>query len=563
MKRFLSMMVALIILTSHAPVSCAEYGERPIGSSEVILENIYTETNLPEGDPQINDSLVIEENYGEDSINETSSNTEESDDIPSEDTEIITEITYRDSDNDLGNDKNDESTTIPQIEDIINSNFYSDKDDTTEDEEVEDVFDQPSSNENDAGHLLILSDLEIGADFDDEDNEAKDSEAVADEESECAIESVSDYENIDAAEIIECSIDPIVVSSMKLMSVSIDTSSESHLMNIKVDDIVVGNPFTISWNEIEHCNHYEIAIVRIDTSDQESYITSGVNNRESLGSTTRSYTVPGSSVPSGTKSFRIYVGAASTEYPCDWSKMIKDNTVTITVRAAVNQDINISISVNGASANVSWEKVTSADYYLYSVYNITKSTYNYNRQETTNKSFSINSISSGDKYRIWVGAYANGNADPIAQHLEEITLRVDCTHELTMPDFTEHGYYKESEITDTYHIIYDRYNLVCKTCGKKVQENVEKCLGQEAHRYSDNGVCIVCHYAGSECRHVNTHKEYTRTEYEAEGKNTHTEIKYFDVVCDYDACIRAADPAHPSGSMALFHGSHPLLLFSK
>ena len=103
MKRFLSMMVALIILTSHAPVSCAEYGERPIGSSEVILENIYTETNLPEGDPQINDSLVIEENYGEDSINETSSNTEESDDIPSEDTEIITEITYRDSDNDLGN----------------------------------------------------------------------------------------------------------------------------------------------------------------------------------------------------------------------------------------------------------------------------------------------------------------------------------------------------------------------------------------------------------------------------------------------------------------------------
>ena len=319
---------------------------------------------------------------------------------------------------------------------------------------------------------------------------------------------------------------------IKLMSVNIDTETDNHVMGIHVDNIIVGNSFGISWDSVKYADHYEIAVVRIDADGQETYVTSGTSHRKNTGSSC-SYTVSASDVPDDTVRFRIYVGAASTGYPCDSSNMIKDNTVTITARYAKNQDMDVTISVDEDGGYVYWSKVSNTDYYVYSVYDITDSQYIYNRAETTSKSFDIDSadVISGHKYRVWVGAY-DASDTLLAQHQAEVILQVNCPHDVTMKKDL-YGYYEEDEITDKYHTLYNVYNVVCKSCGKVLKENQVESLGEEEHEYSTEGVCIICHYAGGECLHVDTSKVYTRTEYEPEDEDTHTMIKHFDVVCDY------------------------------
>ena len=323
-----------------------------------------------------------------------------------------------------------------------------------------------------------------------------------------------------------------------LLSLDTETQDNNQILSIHVDEIRIGQSFEISWSGVDRIDHYEIAIVRIDENGNETYPTSGTNHRESTGKQT-SYTVSAADVPTGTAKFRIYVGAASKTYPCHYSEMLRESTVTVSVDLLETQkELKLNISVQPRYAHITWNNLRRAKYYVYSAYDITSSYYIYNRVEANSLGFELDEdvLISGHKYRIWVGAY-NDADELISQKLiDEITPWLACSHPVTMKqDFK--GYYKQEEITPQYHILYNGYNIICSSCEEVLEKNLTECLGEQEHEYSPDGVCLICHYANSECTHESTSKKYAPTTYEPENKDTHTMIRRFDVVCDYCSAV--------------------------
>lgn len=327
-------------------------------------------------------------------------------------------------------------------------------------------------------------------------------------------------------------------AGIALLSLDTETQDNNQILSIHVDEIRISQSFEISWSGVDRIDHYEIAIVRIDENGNETYLTSGTNHRESTGQQT-SYTVSAADVPTGTAKFRIYVGAASKAYPCHYSEMLRESTVTVSVYLLETQkELKLNISVQPCYAHITWNNLRRAKYYVYSAYDITSSSYIYNRVETNSLGFELDEdvLISGHKYRIWVGAY-NDADELISQKLiDEITPWLACSHPVTMKqDFI--GYYKQEEITPQYHILYNGYNIICSSCEEVLEKNLLESLGEEAHQYSPDGVCLICHYANSECTHESTSKKYAPTTYEPENKDTHTMIRRFDVVCDYCSAV--------------------------
>lgn len=323
-----------------------------------------------------------------------------------------------------------------------------------------------------------------------------------------------------------------------LLSLDTETQDNNQILSIHVDEIRIGQSFEISWSGVDRIDHYEIAIVRIDENGNETHLTSGTNHRESTGKKT-SYTVSAADVPTGTAKFRIYVGAASKAYPCHYSEMLRESTVTVSVYLLETQkELKLNISVQPRYAHITWNNLRRAKYYVYSAYDITSSSYIYNRVEANSLGFELDEdvLISGHKYRIWVGAY-NDADELISQKLiDEITPWLACSHPVTMKQDLK-GYYKQEEITPQYHILYNGYNIICSSCEEVLEKNLTECLGEQEHEYSPDGVCLICHYANSECTHESTSKKYAPTTYEPENKDTHTMIRRFDVVCDYCSAV--------------------------
>lgn len=323
-----------------------------------------------------------------------------------------------------------------------------------------------------------------------------------------------------------------------LLSLDTETQDNNQILSIHVDEIRIGQSFEISWSGVDRIDHYEIAIVRIDENGNETHLTSGTNHRESTGKQT-SYTVSAADVPTGTAKFRIYVGAASKAYPCHYSEMLRESTVTVSVYLLETQkELKLNISVQPRYAHITWNNLRRAKYYMYSAYDITSSSYIYNRVEANSLGFELDEdvLISGHKYRIWVGAY-NDADELISQKLiDEITPWLACSHPVTMKQDLK-GYYKQEEITPQYHILYNGYNIICSSCEEVLEKNLTECLGEQEHEYSPDGVCLICHYANSECTHESTSRKYAPTTYEPENKDTHTMIRRFDVVCDYCSAV--------------------------
>ena len=327
-------------------------------------------------------------------------------------------------------------------------------------------------------------------------------------------------------------------TEIAVQSLDTKTQDNNQILSIHVDEIRTGQSFEISWSGVDRIDHYEIAIVRIDESGNETYLTSGTNHRETTGKQT-SYTVSAADVPAGTAKFRIYVGAASKAYPCHYSEMLRESTVTVSVYLLETQkELKLNISVQPGYAHITWNNLRRAEYYLYSAYDITASSYIYNREKANSLGFELDEdvLISGHKYRIWVGAY-NDADELISQKLiDEITPWLAFSHPVTIKHDFE-GYYKEEEITPQYHILYNGYNIICSSCEEVLEKNLTECLGEQEHEYSPDGVCLICHYANSECTHESTSKKYAPTTYEPENKDTHTMIRRFDVVCDYCSAV--------------------------
>ena len=219
--------------------------------------------------------------------------------------------------------------------------------------------------------------------------------------------------------------------------------------------------------------------------------------------------------------------------------MLRESTVTVSVYLLETQkELKLNISVQPRYAHITWNNLRRAKYYVYSAYDITSSSYIYNRVEANSLGFELDEdvLISGHKYRIWVGAY-NDADELISQKLiDEITPWLACSHPVTMKQDLK-GYYKQEEITPQYHILYNGYNIICSSCEEVLEKNLTECLGEQEHEYSPDGVCLICHYANSECTHESTSKKYAPTTYEPENKDTHTMIRRFDVVCDYCSAV--------------------------
>ncbi len=318
------------------------------------------------------------------------------------------------------------------------------------------------------------------------------------------------------------------------LSLDIEMTTDNRVMKIYVDDIVIGKSFKIEWRKVEYANHYEIAVVRINKEGEETYLTSGTNNREETYELT--YTISASDVPSDTARFRIFVCAAADPYPCDNSRLLKQNTVTIS--ASSEERSVMTVSIEGEADNrtkVCWKEVNGADYYLYSVRDITVDSSVYDRVKASSKDgkwyvFCIDDVLPSHMYRIWVGAYDSEDT-LLASHQSENVLQLNCNHPATVEKEIGEAFYKDGEITATHHTVHWNYNVVCESCQEVLEEN-NSGIREEEHQYSTDGVCRVCFYAGSDCRHTSKSKANIVTTYKPEDENTHTKIEQFDVVCD-------------------------------
>ncbi|MDO5377202.1 MAG: fibronectin type III domain-containing protein [Clostridia bacterium] len=282
------------------------------------------------------------------------------------------------------------------------------------------------------------------------------------------------------------------VSFAPIMPLSLDLDivegEPTKAMSIYVNDIVVGQSFSFSWDEVPYADHYEVSIVRIDQKDQEHHITGSadVTYRQNVG-TNRSFTVSAADVAADTKRIRIYVGAASAAFPCPAGEMIKDITTTVDARYEENKEMDVAVSVNGSTAVVDWPEVDGADHYRYKVLDEKQELIP--ETETSGLSFRIDDLLSGHRYKIWVAAYA-ADGEVIVQHASESKLLVECDHALTM-DVDPGGRY--GNISADTHTLYGLFDIQCKSCGEVLQKDQIKNLGTEAHQFTGD-VCKLCGY---------------------------------------------------------------------
>ncbi len=160
----------------------------------------------------------------------------------------------------------------------------------------------------------------------------------------------------------------------------------------------------------------------------------------------------------------------------------------IPIQSAKAESLSISINypIEGQSLSFSWNKISKAAYYEYSVRDLTTNSVvaSHNRTTGTSGSISGSYVIKGHKYKVWVGAFY----EVAESNMPEATANsyiADCAQKRRS---TLYGTNYE-QYNGTYHKRYDVYEVTCKVCGDFIEYTTE--TTKEKHTIK-NGKCTIC-----------------------------------------------------------------------
>jgi len=181
----------------------------------------------------------------------------------------------------------------------------------------------------------------------------------------------------------------------------------------------------------------------------------------------------------------------------------------IVPHASAAEDIGLSVAVPYAGGEnglyLSWDSVSTAEYYCYSVRNVTTNELLVDRKQTSNTSATVKGEwIEGHEYRVWAGACCEGN-DPGNTSTWDytgqtvVTIR-NCPHKKTDTSWDKNVHYKS--VSDTHHEVKGHMHEYCVECFAWIGDSYEATELNE-HEFDKKGNCTICDYRPT-CHHDKT-----------------------------------------------------------
>ena len=162
--------------------------------------------------------------------------------------------------------------------------------------------------------------------------------------------------------------------------------------------------------------------------------------------------------------------------------------IPIQIAKAENLSISIGSAIEGQKISFSWNSITNAVRYEYSVRDLTTNELLISHEETTKTSGSIPAsyVIKDHQYKVWVGAFYEVAEDNMPEAIANSYITECAKKEKSTLYGTTYEQYN-----DTYHKRYDVYDITCKVCGDHIEYRNE--TTKEKHTMK-NGKCTVCGY---------------------------------------------------------------------
>ncbi len=215
--------------------------------------------------------------------------------------------------------------------------------------------------------------------------------------------------------------------------------------------------------------------------------------------------------------------------------------------AFATESIGLDVSIpspGSGKIRLSWNSVPGAQYYAYSVRDVTTGEA-FASNETTSKTSARVSGTwvAGHEYRVWAGACCEGN-DPNNTSTWSYTGMTSftvegCTHKHTEIGWDTDHRIKYLSISDSEHEVIGYQYEYCTECFEHIGDSF-KVTEVEPHDFKSNGDCRICDYTYV-CPHK--HTEYVLLSgypaYNEYSEDEHTvDLQYKEVCSDCDEVLR-------------------------
>ena len=250
-----------------------------------------------------------------------------------------------------------------------------------------------------------------------------------------------------------------------------------------------GEALEVFWNDYTgEFDHYEYSVNDLTNG------SSAEISRVSTNST--NFTIP-AILMINEHQYRVWVGA------CDAASNVLDSSQTEFYATARQVDeelvLNIPSATTANSVKITWNKITDADHYEYTVLNETSGNYIYERKSTTKAYFTIYGadIIGGNRYKVWVGA-VNKNGDVTCHNIQYFNA-LECKHGNTTDVESSKTY---TSLNDDQHHVVLIYDVKCVDCEEIIKED-QISEYDEDHTLDKNLDCTQCKHTKS-CPHTDT-----------------------------------------------------------
>jgi len=215
--------------------------------------------------------------------------------------------------------------------------------------------------------------------------------------------------------------------------------------------------------------------------------------------------------------------------------------------ALATESIGLDVSIPSPGSgriSLSWDSVPGAQYYAYSVRDVTTGEA-FASNETTSKTSARVSGTwvAGHEYRVWAGACCEGNNPNNTStwsYTGMTTFTVEgCAHKHTEIGWDTDHRIKYKSISDSEHEVIGYQYEYCTDCFEHIGDSF-KVTEVEPHDFKSNGDCRICDYTYV-CPHK--HTEYVLLSgypaYHEYNEEEHTvDMQYKEVCSDCDEVLR-------------------------
>ncbi len=281
-----------------------------------------------------------------------------------------------------------------------------------------------------------------------------------------------------------------------------------------------GNSVDVMWHPYtgEGFDHYEYSVKDL-TNGGDAAIFRVHTNQEK-------FSIPANMMIVN-HNLRVWVGA------CDVNSDVLAQAQTEFLVQAAQEELVISLTdvKPGDHVYVSWNKISGAKHYDYTVRNTTTDTVIIDRTSTRADQITISGdlILSENHYKVWVGA-VDENGDVICDSIQYFDVP-KCSHRNPQRVNKQHNWQQNDD--ETHHVT-EYYDKKCVDCGELIEEGLVDEY-DEPHQLDENGDCTLCDYRFS-CPH--TEKEYRlKSEtYTPDGEEEHIHDVQYSEYCANAIC---------------------------